>query len=337
MTINYINEINNNYMVISDEGMTRNFAEKMLKRNKIPGALALETEDIDDSLRYKYVINAKQSMEKYFNYQSFNVESLKNFVIDLNKTMLALREYLIKEDNIYLTKETCFYNPSTKEFEFCVFPEAGRDFMADLREIFQFILSRVDHEDQESIYLAYDLQELTLRDNFCMDLLLKRIAGQATGMDNNALKETKNIEKNEYDADTDKDVFLEELDLDEELFDEIRKESAKKEAKFETGKLPNLNIFKKLSRMGNDKEIYEISKFPFIIGKNGEDVDLKLESQVISRFHAVITFDGKKYYIEDMNSKNGTFVNGKRLEPYKKVKITPNDDISFANLTYEFF
>ena len=336
MTVNYVNEINNNYMIISEEGLCPGFAEMMLMRNKIPGALKLEIEDIDDSFKYKYVINARQSMEKYFNYQAFNVESLKNFVIDLNKTMIALREHLLKEDSIYLSKETCFYNPATKEFEFCIYPENSRDFMADLREIFQFILSRVNHEDQESIYLGYDLQELTLKDNFCMDILLERILRQST----NYAEEKEESVKPEtaYDEeDNSSDDFLAEFKLDEELFDEIRQNSAESEEKFETGKLPNLNIFKKLSRIGNDKEKYEISKFPFIIGKNGGDVDLKLESQVISRFHAVITFDGKKYYIEDMNSKNGTFVNSKRLEPYKKAKLSPGDDVSFANLAYEFF
>lgn len=335
MEITYVSEINNNYMIIKEEGMLPSFAENMLIRNNIDGALKLEIEDINGEYEYKYVINAKQTLEKYFKYQSFNVETLKRFVLDLNKTMVGMRNYLIKEKNLLLTKESIFYNPLSKEFSFCVFPGTDRDITNDLREIFRFVLSRVDHDDQESIYLGYDLQELTMKDNFCMEILLDRLTNETASPKENQ-KETANREPNNIEEEDKKD-FLSEFKLDTELFDEIRKTEYESDKRFETGKLPNLKIFKKLSRIGDDKEKHEIKKFPFIIGKSGADVDLKLDNAVVSRFHAVITYDGKKYYIEDMNSKNGTFVNGKRIEPYKKAKISDGDDVSFANLAYEFF
>src|SRR6187399_3152371 len=38
-----------------------------------------------------------------------------------------------------------------------------------------------------------------------------------------------------------------------------------------------------------------------------------LESQAVSRQHARILYDDGEYFVEDLNSSNGTYVNGKRI------------------------
>jgi hypothetical protein len=49
-----------------------------------------------------------------------------------------------------------------------------------------------------------------------------------------------------------------------------------------------------------------------IIGRAPE-VDIYLESPFVSRQHARIVPEEGAYYVEDLGSKNGTFVNGKRI------------------------
>ena len=44
-------------------------------------------------------------------------------------------------------------------------------------------------------------------------------------------------------------------------------------------------------------------------------VDLVLNDQSVSRLHARISRDGNRFFITDLNSTNGTFRNGMRLEP----------------------
>lgn len=43
------------------------------------------------------------------------------------------------------------------------------------------------------------------------------------------------------------------------------------------------------------------------------DNDIRLVDGTVSGHHAIITFDGTNYMIQDVGSKNGTFVNGTRI------------------------
>ncbi len=79
---------------------------------------------------------------------------------------------------------------------------------------------------------------------------------------------------------------------------------------------------------------YYISKKEYRIGKN-QDNDLTINSNVISRKHAVIFWSEGRYYIKDFDSANGTFVNGKELE---EIPLMLNDQnlISFADKEMKF-
>jgi len=79
-----------------------------------------------------------------------------------------------------------------------------------------------------------------------------------------------------------------------------------------------------------------LSDFPFFIGKLKENVDYCLEKDVVSRFHAKITKEQEQYFITDLNSKNGTFVNQEALQTYQKREIKMGDEVAFANIKYLF-
>ncbi|MFA9463513.1 MAG: DUF6382 domain-containing protein [Velocimicrobium sp.] len=79
-----------------------------------------------------------------------------------------------------------------------------------------------------------------------------------------------------------------------------------------------------------------ISEFPFLIGKQKPNVDYEINHESISRFHAKIEREEKLFFLTDMNSTNGTYVNGNRLESNKKLKIENGDEIAFAQMFFIF-
>lgn len=83
------------------------------------------------------------------------------------------------------------------------------------------------------------------------------------------------------------------------------------------------------------KSNIRINKDEFRLGSSEDGNDSVIDSPVVSRFHAKIIREGKSYYLEDLNSTNGTCVNGKMLGYRDKVELNPEDTIMFADECYK--
>lgn len=79
-----------------------------------------------------------------------------------------------------------------------------------------------------------------------------------------------------------------------------------------------------------------ITYVPYLIGKQEGLVDCVLDSETISRIHARIDREGEEYRISDLNSTNGTVVNGRTLETNETVALNRGDEIFIANLAFIF-
>ena len=73
-----------------------------------------------------------------------------------------------------------------------------------------------------------------------------------------------------------------------------------------------------------------------LVGKIGGRVDVLLPLPTVSRMHARIVFKDGAYYLGDLRSANGTYVNGKRLSAGEAVRLVPGDRVGFADAVYTF-
>lgn len=85
-----------------------------------------------------------------------------------------------------------------------------------------------------------------------------------------------------------------------------------------------------------DRLVASMEKPVLNIGKKKEEVDVVLEDSSVSRMHARLSKEGQEYYLEDLNSTNGTFKNGLRLQPYEKRKLESGDELKFGRVTLIF-
>ncbi len=81
---------------------------------------------------------------------------------------------------------------------------------------------------------------------------------------------------------------------------------------------------------------FKIDKDPFILGKKKDKADGIIEDKAISRLHASIKEKNGRYFLSDLNSTNGTFLNGRRLEPNETVGLEDGDTVSFAGTYMKF-
>jgi len=83
-------------------------------------------------------------------------------------------------------------------------------------------------------------------------------------------------------------------------------------------------------------ESIEILYYPFLIGKQENLTDYILSSDTVSRLHVRIDRSGEHYSLTDLNSTNGTFLNGKRLETNESVDLNVGDKVGIADMTFWF-
>lgn len=81
--------------------------------------------------------------------------------------------------------------------------------------------------------------------------------------------------------------------------------------------------------MGAQSSLY-VDKAIFTIGKQEDEVDGYIDAKSVSRVHARIEIEDGDYYIEDLNSTNGTYLNGEPLEYHQKVKLQLRDRVTFG-------
>lgn len=69
-----------------------------------------------------------------------------------------------------------------------------------------------------------------------------------------------------------------------------------------------------------------------LIGRD-EDCDLLLDQIRVSRQHARLRWDGTHFYLTDLESSNGTFVNSEKLEPNVPFEVSPEQSIKIGECT----
>ena len=79
-----------------------------------------------------------------------------------------------------------------------------------------------------------------------------------------------------------------------------------------------------------------LTEFPFFIGKSCDKTHHTIEDSTVSRFHARIDREEEELWLTDLNSTNGTFLNGIRLMPFGRMRVNKGDSIVISRKRYEF-
>ena len=92
-----------------------------------------------------------------------------------------------------------------------------------------------------------------------------------------------------------------------------------------------------LKSSDNTVEDIKISYFPFIIGKQERICDYIIKSEMVSRLHLRIDKDrGEKFSIRDLNSLNGTKLEGRLLDNEEVAELSLGNEVEIADLRYVF-
>ena len=93
-----------------------------------------------------------------------------------------------------------------------------------------------------------------------------------------------------------------------------------------------------LRSVSNPKGVHPITMRgdEFVVGRH-PDCSLVIDAASISRRHASFTFDGSNYYVQDLQSRNFTYLNGVKIDPNGPPQLLKDEDkVGFCDLEYVF-
>lgn len=87
---------------------------------------------------------------------------------------------------------------------------------------------------------------------------------------------------------------------------------------------------------GNSYQV-RINKRQVIVGSERVGSDIWVDSDSVSMRHAEFFYEEDKWYVRDLNSENGTWLNGKQMEKDVKYLLYKGDEIDFAHEKKVYF
>jgi len=88
----------------------------------------------------------------------------------------------------------------------------------------------------------------------------------------------------------------------------------------------------KYHKQDGESKDFELGERSITIGRS-PDADIILLDEKVSRVHCGVRLWDGEFYIKDLKSKNGTFVNGQRVEV---CKLKASDSVTIGNYTFTF-
>ena len=456
MRAEYKRDMNHNYLILygEDEINTDSYQVRMLVGNVIPSLLKCRIQGMDGRFLVYFDITSKQALSVLYEEKKMGVEDLRLIFGGFVKAMEDAAEYLMNPGQFIISPEYIYTDIEKQEIYFCMMPGYEKDIKEQFQFLTEYILPKIDHQDQDAVILGYGVYKRAMEDSFHLEHikeeLYKTQGQQGTTTTKAEQMKTESEQRQESeDFNLEEEGFWENEEINQEfvrdgekskrlslpqktgvivlaaillcgiaattlmgylpyletgtilgiiivlvacvmLFVYVSKikkkpgalrqgrEEERDKPKGITGKVPtdqtdqSQNTIKSVVKSTNKPVVKSsqlhadygetvvlsagavsgpaslVSKEPgelatiyinedlTVIGKLETACDAVISLPTVSRIHAKIRKKEDAYYLTDMNSRNGTAVNGRLLLPDEEYRLEPEDEVDFAQARYIF-
>ncbi len=318
---------------------------KMLENNNTKGMLEVEL-FIDGGAPFcKYAVGAGKSMELIFRTITIDHGKLLNVLKSFVTVFEETEELLLDPDDLVLKPELIFININDYKASFVYLPGYGTDISKQAEAFFEYMLNRVDYDDKMAVTLLYDCYVLVMKEERGISALKERIGREVP-----APMRVLNTEHKEMAEEKDliPSVMKPEPSLKSWLGGRFKK---KKELEKNSVVNETENLFDDETKdtvllairkeecnpclvCTDSEEKIVVDNLPFVIGSLSGHTNYTPAKGKISRLHAEIKKGKEGMVLCDLNSTNGTKLNGENLIPGEEYSLYTNDRISFADVEY---
>ena len=312
MEISYRRELDHNYLVLGEKEYQENYQVQMLLKNRIPGFLECRMTRVDRDAFLYYEITSRQNLRLVLERKRISLSELRKLLEGLEQAAAVCEEYLLDADRILLQPEYLYLDPDTWKIWICFYPFETQESGGGLLGLAEYLLDHLERQDSGAVTLGYEFYRMAGEENPSVRKLLEEWEEGATE------KEVKGQRENQPESRL------------AEHFPEWVDSTSGGTACLAGLREPGLFLRSESAAYPD----LRIQKESFLVGKKKDVVDGWLKARGISRIHARISREEDCYYLTDLNSTNGTFLNGGRLGVNEKARLRPGDSVGFADVRY---
>lgn len=184
LKIKYYKDLNHNYLIISRMVKeAANYQHKMITENRMKHLLPCKIRYVDESSNFYYEISSRQSLRSMFEKREIGHEQLLCLFESIKAAVEELDAFLLDSRCLILHPDYIFGEPETEEYFFLYYPyyiEEKEDEMTGM-SLTEFLVDRIDHEQEEAVDAAYKIYEMAQDDRFILTEILKLLDSSVTG------------------------------------------------------------------------------------------------------------------------------------------------------------
>ena len=365
LKVNYLRNLKSNLLIFEPEEKFLSelktkyaFEVGMIEHNCIKSFLRPTIKRINGKLELCYDISSLQPLSRVLEVRTLNTDEIKNFIIDIISATKALEEFLLEASSVVLDPEYIFTDLDLKRYSFLYIPRSENN---------KEEMNNINKDDKDCLIMVYGMLKECRKRDFVINDLEELLDGNSQiEADKQELVSVNEIETenptecrdkkkkqfnifggifkgNKSKEQTEEEEFLEKvfegyepgvslacLNEEKSVF-EVRDEEVSNTVLL-TDIKPNKSgrVLKSI----NGSEDIEINYLPFIIGKQDRICDYVLDADGVSRIHLKLFEKKGVLYAGDLNSRNGTYINGKKLENEENIELNTGDTINICGIIY---
>ena len=159
MHAEYRRDVSHNYLIFHGEDTvnTSSYQVRMLTGNVIPSVLKCRLQGLDGKTMYYYDITSKQSVASFYEQRKLRAEDLAMILKGFIRVMEEMAEFLMNADQLVLSPDYMFLDPGRERVYFCCLPDYHHSVQEQFRELTEYFLPKLEHEDPAAVNLGYGI------------------------------------------------------------------------------------------------------------------------------------------------------------------------------------
>lgn len=179
----YRRGLEHNYLVIKNDEYVEGYELQMLIHNRINNILGLQVKNNNGVYEYCYEISSMQPLGRMYEHRQMSHENIAKIIRGVMDAVRSTKEYMLDNDGLVIAPDYIYVDVESLAVSLIHYPLYECDVKQSFKSMAEFILDKVDHQDNRAVMLAYDFFKIIKTDSFVLseiELLLERYQNDNT-------------------------------------------------------------------------------------------------------------------------------------------------------------